>query len=69
MKASYFTRLKEAKVLWEALGNVPINDNDEIDVDWNIFPKGTNRFSIWQWIESTYDISVVKDLLFNEHTF
>ena len=56
--------LKEAKKLWEELGDIPINDDEEIDIKWNKFPKGTNREHIWHWFEEEYNISVADDLMF-----
>jgi len=54
---------KLAEQLWDKLKDIPINDNEEIDEDWHIFSKGTNREEIWQWFEETYNISVAKDLM------
>lgn len=53
----------EARKLWAELGDIPINNDEEIDVSWNIFPKGTPRQDIWHWFEEKYDISVAKDLM------
>ena len=57
-------KLKEAKKLWEELGDIPINEDEEIDIEWHKFPKGTNRIYIWHWFEEEYNISVVDDLMF-----
>lgn len=51
------------KTLWEQLGDIPINDNDEIDEKFLDFPKGTDRFEIWHWFEETFNVSVAKDLM------
>lgn len=46
------------KTLWEELGDVPVDENENIDVDWRQFPKGTFRVDIWHWFEEEYGISV-----------
>jgi hypothetical protein len=55
--------LTEAKRLWAELADVPINEDEEIDVDWHIFSKGTEREEIWHWFEETFDVSVAKYLM------
>jgi hypothetical protein len=54
---------KEAEKLWAELGDIPINEDEEIDVDWHIFSKGTAREYIWHWFEDTYNVSVAKDMM------
>lgn len=49
--------------LWESLGNVPIDEDECIDEDWNGFSKGTHREDIWHFFEDTYNVSVAKDLM------
>lgn len=44
--------------LWEELGNVPVNEDDEIDVKFLQFDAGTHREDIWHWFENTFNISV-----------
>jgi hypothetical protein len=54
---------EKAKKLWAELGDIPINEDDEIDVDWHIFTKGTPKEDIWHWFENEFDLSVAKDLM------
>ncbi|RLI63943.1 MAG: hypothetical protein DRO67_04880 [Candidatus Asgardarchaeum californiense] len=54
---------QEVKDLWEELGEVAINDRDEIDRPWNDFPKGTEILEIWHWFEEEFDLSVANDLM------
>jgi hypothetical protein len=49
-----------AERLWESLGNIPINEKDELDEPFLDFPKGTGRFEIWSWFEEDFDVSVVE---------
>lgn len=52
-----------AEDLWQSLGDVPINDDDEIVEPWKQFPAGTDRFEIWHWFEDTFGLSVARDLM------
>ena len=51
------------KALWKKLGDIPTNDDDEIEEAFLNFPSGTNRFKIWQWFEVSFDISIAQDLM------
>jgi len=51
--------MEEAKKLWEELGDVPIDENEDIDIDWHIFEKGTSKFDIWTWFEEEFNISII----------
>jgi hypothetical protein len=54
---------KNPKILWEELGNVPINEEEEIEVDFLHFEAGTSIYYIWHWFEEEFDLSVAKDLM------
>ncbi|WP_063664297.1 hypothetical protein [Aliivibrio fischeri] len=47
-----------AHCLWGSLSSIEINVDDEIISDWFTFESGTNRFDIWKWFESTFDMNV-----------
>jgi len=47
-----------AEELWDKLGDIPTNDDDEIEENFFHFDIGTHREEIWHWFEETYDISV-----------
>jgi len=55
--------LTEAKKLWAELRDVPVDDEECIDIDWRNFDKGTPREYIWLWFEEEFDLSVAKDLM------
>ena len=59
--------LEVAKSCWDKLGDVSVNEDDEIDEDFNVlnttFDKGTDKFEIWHWFEETFNLSVAKDLM------
>ena len=57
---------KDKKVvndLWLSLGNITVDENDQIEQGWGDFPAGTDKFTIWHWIEETYDVSIAEDLM------
>ena len=56
--------MKNAKKLWKELEDVPINENEEIDIDWKHFNKGTPINDIWHWLEEDFNISIAKDLMY-----
>ena len=51
---------KTAQQLWDELGDIPINDLEEIEEAWHIFRAGTDRYEIWHWFESHFDSSVAE---------
>ena len=55
--------IKQALKVWEELGDVPVNDNDEIEVYFKGWEIGTDKFKIWHWIENTYNVSIANDLM------
>lgn len=44
----------ELSALWEKFGDVPINENEEIDEDFYIWCKGTPREEIWHWFDERF---------------
>ena len=54
-----------ATEVWEALGDIAIDDEECIDTPFLHFPAGTHREEIWHWIEETYDVSV-HNLMFSK---
>ena len=45
------------------LGDISVNEDDEIEQAWKHFPVGTEKLDIWHWIEETYDVSIAEDLM------
>lgn len=39
--------LAKLEIIWEELGDLPINNYDEIELDFYWWEKGTYRFDIW----------------------
>jgi hypothetical protein len=38
--------------LWDILGDIPVNDNQEIEEEFHKFSVGTSVEEIWHWFES-----------------
>ena len=55
-------KLMAAKNLWNRF-DVPIDENECIEEDWEYFPAGTHREEIWHWFEEVFGVSVAKDLM------
>ncbi len=50
------------KMLWDKLGDIPINDNDEIENRFEHFDLGSDISDIWDWFEWFFDISLGVEL-------
>ena len=48
------------KELWDKLGDISIDSEENIEQPFLDFEVGTDRESIWSWFEDTYNISVGK---------
>ncbi len=59
--------LEIAEALWSELGDIPINEDEELEEDFNpighYFGAGTDRYDVWQWFENYFNLSVAKDLM------
>jgi hypothetical protein len=49
---------KEIENLWDELGDVPIDENECLDVDWHGWSKGTHREDIWHWFDEHHSKGV-----------
>ena len=52
-----------AEIIWREMEDVPVDDDNRIDEDFFIWPKGTDRFEVWAEIEQLYDVSIGEDLM------
>jgi len=43
---------------WEMLGDVPVTEDDDLDDDFLIFDKGTDKFDVWHWFEENFDTQI-----------
>ena len=44
--------------LWKQLGDIPVNEDGEIEANYLRFSVGTDREDIWDWFEDFFGISV-----------
>lgn len=52
--------------MWELLGDVCINKNENIETDFLLWNKGTDRKDIWHWFDEKCPNGLVKDIIENE---
>lgn len=50
-------------LLWNKLGDIPTNDDEEIEIPFEHFIVGSEKSEIWDWFEWFFDISIAKDIL------
>lgn len=55
--------LKELQELWDKLGDIPVNNDDEIEEDFLNFPAGTSKFDVWHWFDERCPNGVAEDLM------
>lgn len=48
----------EIEKLWDELEDVPIDENECIDIDWRNWSKGTHREEIWHWFDENHSKGV-----------
>jgi hypothetical protein len=48
----------DLELLWEALGDVPVNDDGEIEVSFLKWREGTDREKIWKWFDEEHSEGV-----------
>lgn len=56
-----------AKKLWKELSFIPVNENGQIEQQFDEFSIGTPREEIWHWFEENYNLSIVNDLMGTEN--
>ena len=44
--------------MWDELEDVPIDENECLDVDWQGWSKGTHREEIWHWFDEQHSKGV-----------
>ena len=42
--------------LWNILGDIPCDEEEEIEEEFLHFGIGTDKYEIWHWFEETFDI-------------
>lgn len=49
---------KVLEQLWDSFGDVTVDTDDNIDVDFLVWEKGTDRFDIWHWFDEEHSKGV-----------
>jgi len=50
--------------IWDKLGEIPVNELDELDETFLMFNKGVDKFEVWHWIEGEFNVCIAEDLLY-----
>lgn len=50
--------------LWEMFGDIPVNNDDEIEEDFLNFPAGTPKFDVWHWFDERCPNNLHDDLMY-----
>lgn len=58
--------LQEAKSLWAEFGDIPVNEDGDIEEAFLDFPVGTDQLEIWHWFEDEFNLSVAEDLMYGK---
>ena len=53
---------KELTKLWEDLGGVPLDKDDQIELDFHIWVAGTPKLDIWQWFDEKFEYGLVNHI-------
>ena len=44
--------------MWDELEDVPVDEDECIDIDWHGWDKGTHREEIWHWFDEWHSKGV-----------
>lgn len=50
---------QEIEMLWDLLGDIPVDGNDNIEEEFLGFQKGTHKEDVWHWFDENYVDGVV----------
>ncbi len=49
---------QEIETLWREGKDTPFDEDENIDVDWHIWKRGTNRYETWHWFDENHSKGV-----------
>lgn len=49
---------EQLETLWGILGEIPVNDNDELERSFIDFPAGTPKEEVWKWFDDRHSKGV-----------
>lgn len=58
-----YVKLNTLQQLWQAFEEIPVNNDDEIEMDFLNFPKGTSKFDVWHWFDERCPHNLHDDLM------
>lgn len=53
--------------LWEMFGDIPVNNDDEIEKEFLNFPAGTSKIDVWHWFDERCPNNLHDDLMFSQN--
>lgn len=53
--------------LWEMFGDIPVNNDDEIEKDFLNFLTGTSKLDVWHWFDERCPNNLHDDLMFPQN--
>lgn len=53
--------------LWEMFGDIPVNNDDEIEKEFLNFPAGTSKLDVWHWFDERCPNNLHDDLMFSQN--
>ena len=53
--------INELRKLWEQFGDVPVNDDDQIEESFLHFPIGSDKMDIWSWFDEQLPNGIVQN--------
>lgn len=54
MKEKEYTQ-EEISELWDDFGDIPVNEDEEIEEDFHIWKAGTDKYDIWHWFDAKFE--------------
>jgi len=55
--------LDQLYIRWDALGDIPINDEGALQAPFEHFPIGTHREVVWKWFEARHPQFICGEVL------
>lgn len=55
--------LQTLKKMWDKFSDIPVNNDDEIEEDFELWEAGTNKYDIWHWFDEHCPNGLVKDII------
>lgn len=50
--------------MWKLFEDIPIDEEEDIDLDFLLWEKGTNRYEIWHWFDELCPHGLAEDIMY-----